>query len=225
MELKLVTTNDGSHSLYVPSLDEHYHSIHGAVNESLHVFINEGLLRIHRQMRKNYIRIFEVGFGTGLNALLTLLVSSRHSISVDYHSIDILPVPLEIVTQINYPEILKMENRKIFEQLHEASWNEPVRITESLTIHKHLKDITFFQWNDVFDLCYFDAFGPDKQPSLWDRTILESIYQSLEPGGMLVTYSAKGTFMRTLSEIGFIVEKRPGPGIKRHMTAAIKQKV
>ena len=219
MEIRLVTTNDDSHSLYVPALDEHYHSIHGAVTESLHVFINEGFLRI----KKSHVRIFEVGFGTGLNALLTFLTAGEHHIRVDYHTIDIQPLPLPILQQINYPEVLHMETRDLYMRLHEVPWNEPVRFSEYFTLHKFLEDITLHQWNERYDLCYFDAFGPDKQPAMWDRSIFNAIYSTLVPGGMLVTYSAKGTFRRTLAEIGFTVEKRPGPGIKRHMTAAIKE--
>jgi tRNA U34 5-methylaminomethyl-2-thiouridine-forming methyltransferase MnmC len=217
-ELILVRTNDGSHTIYVPAMNEHYHSIHGAVTESLHVFIREGFLRL----KNDPVRIFEVGFGTGLNALLTLLNAEDHHIMVEYHTIDIHPLPVTILEEINYPEVLKMKNRDVFMRLHEVPWHKPVRFSDHFTLYKILGDITLHKWDQSYNLCYFDAFGPDKQPAVWTRSILQSVYESLEDGGMLVTYSAKGTFRRTLSEIGFRVEKKPGPGVKRHMTAAIK---
>ena len=218
MKTELIITEDGSHSLYVPELCEHYHSVHGAVNESNHVFINEGLLRLN----KKQLSIFEVGFGTGLNAFLTYNTASKLNLGVIYHTIDTYQLPESLFNKLNYPEICMIEDRDLFLQIHNSKWNTEVGLSDSFKLLKILADIRDYTLPSIYDLIYFDAFAPDKQPELWELPVFDKIFRSMKPGGILVTYSAKGDVRRLLSGIGFSVEKRPGPGRKRHMTVARK---
>ncbi len=218
MKTELIITEDGSHSLYVPELNEHYHSLHGAVNESNHVFIKEGLLRLNKEQ----LSIFEVGFGTGLNAFLTYNMATELNLRVVYHTIDTYRLPESLFAKLNYPEICLVEDKDPFLKIHNSEWNSKVRLSDQFELLKISADIRDYTLDSMYDLIYFDAFAPDKQPELWEFPVFEKIFSSMKPGGILVTYSAKGDVRRLLCRIGFSVEKRPGPGRKRHMTLAIK---
>ena len=218
METKLIITSDGSHSLYVPDINECYHSIHGAVNESNHVYIKEGLMRLN----KNPVCIFELGFGTGLNAYLTYTKAKELNLRIIYHTIDTYRLPDTLIRKLNYPETSKINDRPLFLRIHKSKWNEKVVLSPSFSLMKIHADIREYSMPFQYDLIYFDAFAPDKQPELWELPVLKKMFEALNPGGILVTYSAKGDFRRLLTKIGYQVEKRPGPGLKRHMTLAIK---
>ena len=220
MKREIILTKDGSHTLFVPALNEHYHSIHGAIQESKHVFIKEGL----SYCQKKNITVFEIGFGTGLNALLALLESFKYDIRIYYHTIDNYPLDIKIINQLNYPEILKLsgKERKLFFYMHNAEWNKELELHNNFRFTKIRKDITEFYIPFKYDLVFFDAFAPDKQPEMWDKEIFQKIYDNLAPGGILITYCAKGQVKRTLGSVGFIVESVQGPPGKREIIRARK---
>lgn len=222
MQFELITTDDGSHTLYVSELNEVYHSKFGAVNESKHVFIMAGLMPVCKE--KKSISILEIGFGTALNALMTFFETPARIMEIDYHTIEPNPLNSEILKQLNYPEFVKMKGAtQIFNVLHESEWGTPVRIDDRFTLIKYkikLEDARLSQ--GFYDLVYFDAFGPEVQPELWTVPIFEKIHSALKDKGILVTYSAKGSVRRNLESAGFSVERIPGPAGKREMIRAIK---
>jgi tRNA U34 5-methylaminomethyl-2-thiouridine-forming methyltransferase MnmC len=217
MDRRLVLTRDGSHTLLVPGLGEHYHSIYGAVTESLHVFIENGF----RQTRGG-VSILEAGFGTGLNAFLTFREARQSNRKVFYESWEKHPLVPDEFLKLNYPDILAETERSIFRDLHETPWNIPFTLTNFFTLHKVAGDLLEFHSDNRFDLVYFDAFGPDFQPDLWECEVFRAIYRAMAPEALLVTYSAKGQVKRNLVQAGFIVRKLPGPPGKREMIAAVK---
>jgi tRNA U34 5-methylaminomethyl-2-thiouridine-forming methyltransferase MnmC len=212
---QIIVCEDGSHTLYVPQLQEHYHSTHGAVNESMHVFIQMGLL----QHSNASISILEVGFGTGLNALLTLVSANEKSIY--YHAVEKYPLCLELVGQLNYGIHLPGCS-SLYHQLHQSLWGEDVKMTSSFTLHKTHADLRAVELVRKYDLVYFDAFAPSKQPDLWQIDVFANIFRQMNPKGILVTYCAKGSVRRMLKEVGFFVERLPGPPGKREMLRAIR---
>jgi tRNA U34 5-methylaminomethyl-2-thiouridine-forming methyltransferase MnmC len=219
--IKPITTNDGSHTLYVKELDEYYHSIHGAIQESLHVFIQSGLFFI----QKKEITIFEMGFGTGLNAFLTYLEGKKNNLMIDYYSIEAFPLSLEDAAQLNYAEQLNATDESaIFNTMHSIPWNVKTEIAKGFNMMKIQSSIEQFPTASLplCDLIYFDAFAPSAQPQLWEEPVLKKMHQLLKENGVLVTYCAKGVFKRTLKSIGFSVEALPGPIGKREITRARK---
>ncbi len=217
MDIDLVITNDGSPTLYVERFDEHYHSIHGSLQESLHVFIQAGLE--YKAKQQQSISIFEMGFGTGLNALLTLNYAQQHSLFVDYHSIELYPLALEEVKKLaEFPDF----NHSNFLELHQINSNEKLSIGEYFKFTKYLQDIKDFQPSQLFNVIYYDAFAPSAQDELWTVEIFQKMYNMLDIDGCLVTYCAKGIVKRTLKSVGFKIESLSGPIGKREMTRAIK---
>ena len=219
-DISIEKTADGWDTLYVPSLDEHYHSIKGALAESRHIFI-DCALRFHEADK---VKVLEVGFGTGLNVLLTALdTSKRH---VDYCTLELYPLRLEDAMKLNYGNMLGDDNAKqLFHDLHAARWNEAVELSPRFTLHKMLVDFMNPEVNlpaDV-DVCYMDAFAPEKQPGMWGETALKRLYDCMAQGGVLTTYCAKGEIRRRLQAMGFKVERLPGPpGGKREILRAVK---
>jgi tRNA U34 5-methylaminomethyl-2-thiouridine-forming methyltransferase MnmC len=222
MNPEIIITGDGSHTLYVPTLHEHYHSTFGAINESLHVFIKAGFLETSGSSKE--INILEIGFGTGLNALLTWMEAERIPVKVNYVAIEPYPLDADVWSALNHPDCFcTFSYRKIYHRLHEMGWESEEQISPFFSILKTrslLED--YLPEPDKFDLVYFDAFGPDVQPELWTEEIFRKIFLSLKKGGILVTYSAKGSVRRALKNAGFLVEKIPGPPGKREITRAIK---
>jgi tRNA U34 5-methylaminomethyl-2-thiouridine-forming methyltransferase MnmC len=215
---QLLSTEDGSHTIYVPELDEHYHSIHGAVQESAFIFINNGL----RTCKTDHVSILEIGFGTGLNALLTATDINSGSRQIDYTSIEKNPVSIEIIESLNYPEYAGGKGLEIFRLIHSATWNTSVTICHNFNLKKIAADFTKYQLTGAYDLIYFDAFGPDKQPEMWTRELFAGIAAVTKKNGILVTYSAKGEVKRSLRACGFDVTLLPGPPGKRQMIRAVK---
>ncbi|MBL6444965.1 tRNA (5-methylaminomethyl-2-thiouridine)(34)-methyltransferase MnmD [Fulvivirga sp. 29W222] len=222
-KIKLITTDDGSHSLYVPNLNETYHSFHGAVQESRHVFIEMGLAHQKSRGLKN-IKIFEVGLGTGLNALLTAEFAEKHQIPVHFTSIEAFPVDFELIKQLNYTSYLDLPKAKSwFEKIHTSQWNEDIVISPFFTLNKiQTKLEDYVAQGSTFDIIYFDAFAPNKQAELWDITILSDISNSMKHGGIFVTYCAKGQLKRDLQSLHLNVETLPGPPGKKEMVRASK---
>lgn len=201
-------TEDGSHTIYLPEMDEHYHSVHGAIQESQHIYINQGLL----QLKKKELSILEIGFGTGLNAYLTYC-NTHGKTSVSYYSMEKYPLTEQEYLQLNYTNTLFPENRLVFEQMHQAEWNTPVEISVDFKLIKLKEDVLNFQFSTLppFDLVYYDAFAPGKQPEMWSDAILETVAASVKRDGIFVTYCAKGTVRRALIHAGFQMERIPGP--------------
>ncbi len=220
MNLKIVETGDGLHSLYVPELDEHYHSTHGALQEAKHVFIEAGLL--FKAQETNNISILEIGFGTGLNAYLTMLKARKQGLKVTYHGLELYPVPSSVAELLNYAETIGEEaSKKEFVSLHLGEWLSPVVIGdfELLRIQTSV-----FEYQPIlkYDLIYFDAFGYRAQEEMWSLGVFQLMFNALKPGGVLVTYSSKGEVRRRMKESGFDVTKLPGPAYKREMVRAVK---
>ena len=217
-ERELRITDDGSHTLYMPGMDEHYHSHFGAVTESEFIFINTGL----RFCTQDNIRILEAGFGTGLNALLTAMEAEASGKNIYYFAVEKYPLPESITGMLNYGSLKGRRGAALFDLIHSAVWNEPVAITPFFTIEKREADLTADAIPGTFDLIYFDAFGPDKQPEMWTEDIFARIARASHHGTVFVTYSAKGSLKRSLRSNGFSVEHLPGPPGKRSVTRAVK---
>jgi tRNA U34 5-methylaminomethyl-2-thiouridine-forming methyltransferase MnmC len=215
---QIIKTADGSDTIYVPGLDEHYHSIHGAVQESTCIFINYGF----DFCIADPLNIFEVGFGTGLNALLTALKSKSGNRVVNYTSVEKYPVDEKILGSLNHHLFAGDEGKEIFSLIHSAKWNTRVNICKNFNLEKINVDFTLNPPAGVYDLIYFDAFGPDKQPEMWTKDIIEGIAAATGKNGVFVTYSAKGELKRNLKACGFEVTLLPGPPGKRQVLRAIK---
>ena len=226
MERKIILTGDGSHSISVPELNVAYHSIHGAITESLHVFIGAGFYGSDRFQRPKPYKIFEVGFGTGLNALLTLIEAEKNKINVYYEAVELYPLADEEVKELNYCEQLNRQDlQSTFEKLHRCDWEKEVEITGNFILHKRKENLLTFKRLKSLNVIYFDAFAPNAQPELWTKEIFDKMYSMLEPGGILVTYCSKGDVRRNIIASGFEVEKLPGPPKKREMLRAAHPKL
>lgn len=216
-DITLIETSDGSHSLFVRSLNETYHSRHGAVQESQWVFIKHGLDHLLKNKKP---RIHEVGFGTGLNALLAMRWAEEHQVHVHFTSLETNVLSLELAEQLNYAS--SEQERSNFLKMHAAPWNQDVVITPHFTLHKAQREVQAEVSDAQFDVIFFDAFGPPTQPEMWTRAVFQRMFNALKPGGILVTYCAKGQVRRDMQSIGFTVERLPGPPGKREMLRATK---
>ena len=214
---KLIVTEDGSHTLYIPELNEHYHSIHGAVQESNHIFIKAGF-----QCFSNIssINILEIGLGTGLNAFLTCVEAKNKNIAVNYTSIEKYPITIDEINELNYVQEVDVEEKEYFRKIHTVEWETFQEITVNFRLRKVKTDIREFTSERQFDLVYFDAFGPDIQPQLWTADVFKQMFSCMSKAAVLVTYSAKGQVRRNMQAAGFIVERIPGPPGKREMLRA-----
>lgn len=217
--LSITKTGDGSDTLYSTEFSAHYHSTHGAIQESNHVFIDAGLAYCRDQYHTP-IKVLEIGFGTGLNAFLSLQFSNANAISIDYHTIEAYPVTFDIVESLNYTKDPILH--KAFLKLHRLSWNATYSIDSHFIFHKSLGLFEKVELFEDYSVIFFDAFAPGCQPHLWEASFLQRICDKLRPGGILVTYCAQGAFKRTLKSIGMQVDGIPGPPGKREMTRAIK---
>jgi tRNA U34 5-methylaminomethyl-2-thiouridine-forming methyltransferase MnmC len=223
-ENRLLITEDGSHTIYLPELKETYHSTHGAIRESEHVFIRQGLEHALQHGKKT-IKIFELGFGTGLNALLSWIYAERNQIAIHYHTIEAFPLTREDIEVLNYPSLIDAADdaTKKFREIHRCDWNELVELSPYFQLNKIEMRIEEFHTDMQFDVCYFDAFAPSKQAEMWEIAILEKVKNMLVPQGILVTYCAKGQLKRDLKSLSFEVESLPGPPGKKEMVRAVRR--
>ena len=220
MKRQFIKTADGSTSIYLEGMDDYYHSKYGAIAESNHIFIKNGLLS--RDLTKE-INVLEVGMGTGLNVLTTMKASNEYGLKIHYDAIEAYPIKMEELSSINFAEILKIED-SLLRNIHDSPWETKVQLQPHFNLTKYqakLQDAKL-ELNQC-DVVYFDAFSPDKQEEMWSEGIFKKLYHSLKPGGVLVTYCVKGMIRRLLQSVGFKVEKLKGPeGGKREMCRAIK---
>ncbi len=218
MKRELRLTADGSPTLYVPELDETYHSMHGSVQEARHVFIENGLRFVATESKQ--VNILEVGFGTGLNALLTAQYAKENAIRVNYVGLEAYPVEEAIWKEINYHT--DTEARTLHTKIMAHPFGETNSINLNFSLFKEAKLIQDWVADETFDLIYYDAFGPRAQAEMWELPIFEKLYSLLNVGGVLVTYCAQGQFKRHLKSLGMRVDSLPGPPGKREMTRGIK---
>lgn len=219
MRRNIVTTADGSKTIRIPDWDEAYHSMHGAVQEAYHVFIAQGL----QLFRDREINILEIGFGTGLNALITLLEAPKQQLGIAYTGVEAFPVSLGEVQELNYCQRLgAVELEEEFLAMHRAPWDQRVAIRPGFALTKQKKEFQQIGDLDRYHLIYYDAFGARVQPELWTEDLFLTMYRALKEGGVLVTYAAKGSVRRAMQEVGFIVERLPGPPGKREMLRATR---
>jgi len=220
LERKIITTSDGSTTIQIVDWNEQYHSIHGAIQEAYHVFIKHGLALFDHQN----LAILEIGFGTGLNAIITSIESQKLNLNIEYIGVEAYPVLEEEMTQLNYITQLNASNfEEEFLKMHACPWEKEIRISDNFRLTKQQKDFTQIKEKDFFNLIYFDAFGARVQPELWTETIFILMYNALKENGVLVTYAAKGSVRRAMQAVGFYVERLPGPPGKREMLRAIKR--
>lgn len=215
----LLLSEDGSSTLLSKEFGVTYHSKHGALQESEHVFINAGLDFVRNNQEE--IHIFEMGFGTGLNAYLSLIYALKHQIQIQYSAYELHPLPRDLVKQLNYTALLP-EHANLFQLLHDIQWNKLQKLHPSFSIIKEEENILNIEYQNAFDVIFYDAFAPETQSELWETPVMQKMYEALKPNGVLVTYCAKGAFKRTLKSIGFEVQSIPGPPGKREMTRAVK---
>jgi len=232
MNREIVVTEDGSHSISIPGKNITYHSRFGAIQESLHVFIKAGLqYAALRPPLPGPLYIFEVGFGTGLNALLTAADAERMGLQVYYEAIEAFPLETAITDQLNYCEQLQRTDLKpLFQQLHHSDWNKESVLTPHFTLKKPLSSLSDYLDDKAttphagpgINIVYYDAFAPEEQPELWESHLFSRLYPLVAPGGVLVSYCSKSVVRRAMQDAGFHVEKIPGPQGKREMLRAIK---
>jgi tRNA U34 5-methylaminomethyl-2-thiouridine-forming methyltransferase MnmC len=221
MEHNVINTGDGSPTLFLPELDEQYHSINGAITESKHVFLKMGY--IYHESKKP--SIFEVGFGTGLNCLLTALKAEEQKRLTTYVTIEKFPLENKIIGQLDYGKLISPSAKILFDKIHNCKWNKIVKISKYFKLFKLEADLLLYKFEKTnnFDIIYFDAFGPNKQPEMWQPEVLNKIYSVTALQGVFVTYSAKGLIRRQLSTCGFYMERLPGPPGKFQMLRGIKK--
>ncbi|RTE53055.1 SAM-dependent methyltransferase [Arenibacter aquaticus] len=220
MKRKIITTADGSKTIQIEDWNEQYHSVHGAVQEAYHVFIKNGL----SLFQDRQLSILEIGFGTGLNAFITLMEAKKKGLTVAYKGVEAYPVLPKELRELDYSTALgQPENEEYFLKMHQTSWGQSHDITQNFILEKQQTDFREISDTNVFDLVYFDAFGARVQPELWTAEIFEIMFKAMKKGGVLVTYSAKGSVRRAMQQVGFIVERLPGPPGKREMLRALKQ--
>ena len=222
MTLKIIKTSDGSHTIYDESLNETYHSIHGSINESNHVYVNAGLKQFIYESRKKHVNILEVGFGTGLNFLLLYDFLKKRNIKVDYHTIEPNPLNDSVLEKLNFSKIIGSVD-EIFKIIHKSKTDELVEIDKKITFLKSVDTIENIKLKErKYDIIFFDAFAPSKQPDIWSYNNLNKIHSSMGEDSILVTYCSSRKFKKTLHDLGFKVEVLDGPKGKKEMVRVRK---
>ncbi len=218
-DIKIIDTADGSNTLFSQAHNAHYHSLNGALQESQHIFIKNG----YNYFSNKRISILEVGLGTGLNAALTASEAENKKITTEYTGIELYPLDNGILEKLNFQSVLSINEYKLWEKINQAQWEKENLISEFFRIEKLNTDICSTNISKSFDLIYFDAFAPEDQPEVWALSIFEKIFNATNPHGALVTYCSKGIVKQTLRNVGYKVERLPGPIGKRHIVRALKE--
>ena len=215
---RVILTDDGSHSLFSDQYNENFHSGFGAITESAHIFINNGLKRVSN----NHIRILEVGFGTGLICLLTLLEISKSNQKVSYDALEPFPVEPSVLMNLNYPLLLAAESAKAYKSIISSNWDVEVEIDDNCKLRRINQKLEDFIPDNTYHLVYFDAFSPEIQPEMWSEANFKKIYDAMLSDGLFLTYSCKGIVKRALKSVGFSITKLAGPPGKREILMAKK---
>lgn len=219
MKIAIEKTADGSPTLYREDIDEHYHSVKGALAESMHVYLETGWRKASELSKP--VRVFEVGFGTGMNAAITASAALESKIPTEYYAVELYPLHKKTTELI--AGTLEEEYREAFERVNESPWEEPIKINPYFTLQKMKADLIAMNLPVDLEAVYFDAFAPEKQPEMWEEAIFRKLYNAMKPGGVLTTYCAKGSIRRMLQQTGFLTERLPGPpGGKREILRATK---
>ena len=220
MERQIQITADGSHTIVVPDMQIAYHSKHGAIQESTHIFIEAGLKYCADLQPGKPLQLFEMGLGTGLNALLTAIYAKEHQTNIQYHTIEPFPLLANEISTLNHGHLLA--NDKLFQQIHQSDWNVTTTIHSFFHLHKYRSTLQHFSGSELFDCIFYDAFAPSVQPELWTAETFLHLFSMLSPGGLLVTYCSKSVVRRAMEAAGFRVTKIQGPFGKREMVRAFK---
>lgn len=220
--ISFLVTDDHSHTLFSERFKATYHSTRGAVSESKHVFIQNGLQYVHEQFQSKEISILEVGFGTGLNAFMTYLFAQEQDLKINYQSIEAYPVSITESVKLNYTNQFSEEEKVVFNQMHQQEWNRVGKASDEFSITKYLCLLEEFTSQQQFDIIYFDAFSPSEQPELWTESVFKKMYDLLKVNGVLVTYCAQGQMKRNMKQAGFKVQSLLGALGKREMTRGLK---
>lgn len=224
MRRQPIITKDGSHTIEVPEMNVTYHSVHGAIQESQHVFIREGLHHLINQSTKQPINLLEMGFGTGLNALLTYIEAEKKQQKINYTAIEAFPLTKDEIISLNYcQQVNRLDLQPVFNKFHDCDWQEEIAISPFFTLQKINDYLINYSTNQPINLLYYDAFAPSAQPELWTTPIFEKLLFMMAPEGILVTYCSKGDVRRAMKSAGFVVEKLQGPPGKREMLRARKE--
>lgn len=224
MKREIIVTGDGSHSVVIPEMGITYHSTHGAIQESMHVFIQSGLRYFSADKKTENVSILEMGFGTGLNALLTIAEAEKNQQKIYYESIELYPLEPSVYTHLNYCEQLQRPDLEpLFMLIHECAWNTPVDVTPYCSFKKNHISLAGFSTDKLFNIVYFDAFAPDIQPDLWTAEKFGKLYGLMDTNAVLTTYCSKSIVRKAMIEAGFAIEKIPGPPHKREMVRAVKK--
>tara|TARA_B100000508_G_C11429954_1_gene262828 strand:- start:262 stop:924 length:663 start_codon:yes stop_codon:yes gene_type:complete len=220
LKRKIIITADGSTTIHLPDWNEQYHSKHGAIQEAQHVFIKNGLALFS----KKKLKVLEIGFGTGLNSFITFLEAPKMELEIDYVGVEAYPVSIDEIENLNYvSELNAGKYKEVFVKMHQHKWEAKVAISPEFDLTKRKQFFNDITDSNTFDLIYYDAFGARVQPELWTENLFEKMFEALKLGGVLVTYSAKGSVRRAMQAVGFFVERLPGPPGKREMLRAIKK--
>jgi len=222
MSLKIIKTSDGSDTIFNEDLNETYHSLNGSINESELVYIRNGLEYFLNKKTTDSVRVLEIGFGTGLNFLLTKIFMEERSEKLFYHTLEPFPLPSGLIKKINYIEKIGESYRDIFNKSHKSRPNETVNLNEKISFLRSELTLESIKFSKKYDVIYFDAFAPSRQPEIWGIENLEKIYSHMNLNSILVTYCSSGRFKRDLRRVGFGVVVLPGPAGKREMVRAIK---
>lgn len=220
MERKVLTTADGSDTIAIPEMQVTYHSKHGAIQESNHVFLDAGLQYCTQTLGKTSLQILEMGFGTGLNCLLTAIQARDKNYQIQYHTLEAFPLQPNEIASLNHGTVLNEQH--LFMAIHQAGWETPQLILPGFQLIKYHTSLLSFELSSGIDCIYYDAFAPSAQPELWTTRIFEKLYSFLAPGGVLVTYCSKSVVRHSMKAAGFLVTKIPGPPGKREMVRAFK---
>lgn len=229
MKRNIITTADGSKTIQIEDWDEQYHSKHGALQEASYVFLKQGLQHYTSLLKEankggHYkVSILEIGFGTGLNAFLTLVESKKLNLDINYVGVEAYPVSNTEIAELDYAKLVDDESQGFFQDLHQVPWEISSAITQGFCLLKRQQFFEDITDENTFDLIYFDAFGERVQPELWTEEIFAKMYKALKPKGVLVTYAAIGKVRRAMMSLGMTVERLPGPPGKRHMLRATKK--
>ncbi len=220
LKREIIITSDGSTTIHLPDWNEQYHSKHGAIQEAYHVFIKNGL---YPSKELKSLNILEIGFGTGLNCLITFLEAKKIELTVNYTGVEAYPVKEEEIHKLNYVQELDADELlDDFNKMHRTKWNKKFHLSPQFSLLKREQCFDQIEDTNSFHLIYFDAFGARVQPELWTVSIFQKMYNALQEKGILVTYAAKGSVRRAMQEVGFRVERLPGPPGKREMLRATK---